>query len=212
MRITVFGATGSVGRRVVTEAIERGHHVTAVARDAARFAELPAAATARTGNAANADDVAALSAGQDLVISTTRPAPGSERDLVTTAEALLDGLARTGVRLLLVGGAGSLIVPDTGCHLVDDPRYMPAAYRDIALACGDQLEVCRTDTAVDWTYLSPPAQLEPGERTGHFRLGGDELLVDAAGHSRISLADLAVALLDEAETPRHSRTRFTAAY
>ncbi|MCT7377814.1 NAD(P)-dependent oxidoreductase [Chelativorans salis] len=212
MRITVFGATGNVGRHVVAEALERGHDVTAVTRDPARSADLPAAATARSGNAANADHVATLSAGQDLVISATRPASGSEPELVATAEALLDGLARTGVRLLLVGGAGSLIVPDTGGCLVDDPRYISAGFRDIALACCDQLEVCRVDTAVDWAYLSPPALLEPGDRTGRFRLGGDELLVDAAGRSGISVADLAVALLDEAERPRHRRARFTVAY
>jgi uncharacterized protein len=115
------------------------------------------------------------------------------------------------VRLLLVGGAGSLIVPDTGQRVVDDPRYVSPAGRDIALAGCDQLEVCRTETAVDWAYLSPPALLQPGNRTGKYRLGGDELLVDAAGNSTISVED-PVALLDEAEQPRHGRARFTVAY
>ncbi len=84
--------------------------------------------------------------------------------------------------------------------------------RDLALACTDQLEACRADTEVDWAYLSPAALLTPGERTGNYRLGDDELLVDAEGNSTMSMEDLAVALLDEAERPKHHRTRFTAAY
>lgn len=212
MRITVFGATGNVGSRVVAEALDRGHDVTAVVRDPDRFPDLPAGVASRSGNAASAEDVAALSAGQDLVISATRPTPGNERALVAMAEALLAGLSRTGVRLLLVGGAGSLSVPDTGGRVVDDPRYVGSGWRDIALACCDQFESCRVATRVDWSYLSPPALLEPGKRTGRYRLGDDELLLDAEGRSRISMEDFAVALLDEAERPRHRRARFTVAY
>ncbi|MEV5380734.1 NAD(P)-dependent oxidoreductase [Streptomyces nondiastaticus] len=212
MRITVFGAAGNVGSRVVAEALSRGHHVTAVVRDAARFPELPAAAEARTGDASNPDDVARLSAGQDLVIGATRPAPGSERQLVAATEGLLAGLARTGVRLLLVGGAGSLTLPGTeGTTVIDGPGF-PADWRPIALACNDQLAACRADQEVDWAYLSPAALLEPGERTGRYRLGKDELLVDAEGVSAISMEDLSVALLDEAERPAHHRARFTVAY
>lgn len=213
MRITVFGAAGSVGSQVVAEALSRGHEVTAVVRDAARFGQLPAGAKAATGNAANRDDVARLSAGQDLVISATRPAPGRESELAETARALLAGVAQAGVRLLLVGGAGGLTVPGAPTKLViDDPRFVADAWRPIAQACVDQLQVCRADTNADWTYLSPPAILAPGERTGAYRLGGDEILVDSAGKSSISIADLAVALLDEAERPRHGRSRFTVGY
>jgi probable blue pigment (indigoidine) exporter len=210
MRITVFGAAGSVGSRVVAEALARGHEVTAVVRDAARLAQIPAAADARTGDAGCVEDVASLSAGRDLVITATRPAPGSEHELVTTTKALLAGLAGTRVRLLVVGGAATLTVPGGGT-VVDDPDF-PAALRGIALACTDQLEACRAETDVDWAYLSPAAQLEPGIRTGTYRLGTDELLVDVEGNSTISMEDLAVALLDEAEHPKHHRTRFTAAY
>ncbi|MFE2870378.1 NAD(P)-dependent oxidoreductase [Embleya sp. NPDC059259] len=213
MRITVFGAAGNVGSRVVSEALSRGHEVTAVVRDAARFPELHPEAEARVGDAARIEDVAALSTGRDLVISATRPAHGNEQALADTAEALLAGLAGTGVRLLTVGGAGSLTVPGTGDTMaVDDPRFVPTAWRGIALACNAQLDVFRTDTEVDWTYLSPPAHLEPGTRTGSFRLGTDELLVDPDGVSAISMEDLAVALIDEAEQPRHHRARFTVAY
>ena len=213
MRITVFGAAGNVGSRVVAEALSRGHEVTAVVRDPGRFHEVHAEANARAGDAGNVEDVAELSAGQDVVISATRPASGSESEFVTTTKALMDGLDRTGVRLLVVGGAASLTVPDTGgTILLDDPKFLPASSRIIAKASFDQFEVCRAEVRVDWAYLCPPAHMAPGERTGNYRLGTNELLLDAEGNSTISTEDLAVALLDEAERPKHHRTRFTVAY
>jgi len=211
MRITVFGAAGNVGSRVVAEALSRGHQVSAVVRDQARVAELPTDVDPRIGDAANVADVAALSAGHDLVISATRPAPGSETELVTTAQALLAGLAHTGVRLLLVGGAATLTMPNTGGTVVEDPHF-PADLRDLAIACADQLQACRAATGVNWTYLSPPALLEPGRRTGTYRSGFDELLIDDRGNSTISMEDFAVALLDEAEHATHHQTRFTVGY
>ena len=213
MRIAIFGVTGQVGGRAMAEALTRGHDVTAVVRDPARAPQLPAGVRLAVGDAARPDDVAAVSEGHDLVISATRPPAGHEPELVTTTKALMAGLAGTGVRLLIVGGAASLKVPGTGgVTVLDDARYISPAYRDIALACNDQLQVCRSQTAVDWTYLSPPASLEPGTRTGSYRSGSDELVVDAYGSSRISLEDLAVALLDEAERPKHQRARFTVGY
>ncbi|MFE2412712.1 MULTISPECIES: NAD(P)-dependent oxidoreductase [unclassified Kitasatospora] len=212
MRITVFGSTGNVGSRVVAEALARGHEVTAVVRDPGKPHGLPATAATAVGDARDAEDVARLAAGQDVVITTTRPAPGSEGELAVATKGLLAGLAGTDVRLLAVGGAGSLTVPGTGGTLLVDTPGFPAAILPIALACGEQLALYRADEQVDWTYLSPAALLEPGTRTGRFRLGRDELLVDADGDSAISMEDLAVALLDEAETPAHRRTRFTAAY
>ncbi|MGK5729937.1 NAD(P)-dependent oxidoreductase [Streptomyces sp. URMC 124] len=212
MRITVFGAAGNVGSRVVTEALSRGHEVTAVVRNSARFGELPEGAVARTGDASDPADVERLSAGQDLVIGATRPPAGSEHQLLAATQGLLAGLARTGVRLLLVGGAGSLTLPGTeGLTVIDGPGF-PADWRPIALACNDQLAACRAVQDVDWAYLSPAAVLEPGVRTGTYRLGKDELIVDAEGNSAISMEDLAVALLDEAEKPVHHRARFTVGY
>ncbi|MBH1933209.1 NAD(P)H-binding protein [Streptomyces sp. AV19] len=217
MRITVFGAAGNVGRRVVAEARARGHEVTAVVRErpgghpVSRETWRPPVHI-RTGDATDPADVARLAAGQDVVIGATRPAPGSEHLLVTATEGLLAGLAGTGTRLLLVGGAGSLTLPGGGAVL-DDPSWVPAAWRPIAQACTDQLAVCRrTGDAVDWTYVSPPALLEPGTRTGTYRVGRDELLVDERGNSTVSMEDFAIALLDEAERPRHRGTRFTVGY
>ncbi|AOS65728.1 NAD(P)-dependent oxidoreductase [Actinoalloteichus hymeniacidonis] len=213
MRITLFGTTGSVGGRVLAEALSRGHEVLAVIRDARRRGGLPSQVRTRVGDVRQAADVAAASAGQDVVISATRPVSGREHELTESAEALLAGAAQSGVRLILVGGAAGLIVPGTdGATVVEDPDF-PTELRAIALACDDQLAACRADLGgADWAYLSPPALLEPGERTGRYRLGADELLVDAAGDSRISLEDFAVALVDEAERPKHHRTRFTVGY
>ena len=212
MKIIVFGATGAVGGRVLAEALSRGHKVTAVVRNPDALKKLPAGINAKIGHADNAKDVAALSVGHDVAISATRPPEGQEQELVITAKALLKGLGRTGVRLLLVGGAASLTVPDQPETLViDDLRYILPAWRPIAQACADQLEVCRKETKANWTYLSPPASLTPGKRTGKYRIGKDELLVDGKGQSCISMEDFSVALLDEAENPKHHQTRFTVA-
>ena len=195
MRITVFGATGAVGREVVAEARARGHEVRAASRSTG-------------GDATDPAHIARLSAGQDLVISATRPQPGHEPELVAVARALFAGLRDT--RLLLVGGAATLRRPDG--VLVHEAPDFPPELAPIAQACADQHAVCRAESIVDWAYLSPPAFLEPGPRTGRYRLGADDLVVDAAGVSRITNADLAVALLDEAERPKHHRTRFTVGY
>lgn len=205
MRIAVFGAGGAVGSRIVAEAVSRGHEVTAVSR---HEMPVPDGVRVRIGDARRADDVEKISAGHDLVISATRPAVGRESELPVVAAAMLDGAARGGVRLLVVGGAATLMVPGAGAPLSRTPEF-PAELAAIAQACADQLAACRADATADWTYLSPPADLVPGERTGGYRVGADELLVDADGVSTISMEDFAVALLDEAERPAHRRARFT---
>lgn len=207
MKITVLGATGNAGSRVVAEALSRGHEVTAVVRNSAVTNNLP------TGDAGNVEDVTKVSAGQDVVISAIRPAPGYENDVIPTTRSLMDGLAKNGVRLLVVGGAATLTVPGTdGKTVIEDSSYLPLSARHIGKASADQLEVCLAETRVDWAYLSPAAEFVPGERTGNYRLGADELLLDAEGISKISMEDAAIVLLDEAKRPRHHRARFTVAY
>jgi len=213
MKITIFGATGSAGSRVVTEAILRGHEITAVVRnpDAANY--LPSGIKVVTGDASNIKDVTALSTDQDVVISAIRPASGHESDVIPTTQALMNGLSKTDIRLLIVGGASTLIVPDTGGKMViEDSRFLPVSARHIGKASADQLAVCLAETRVDWVYLSPAAQFSPGERTGNYRLGKDELLIDAEGISKISMEDAAIVLLDEVEQPKHHQTRLTVAY
>jgi len=213
MKITVLGAAGNAGSRVVDEALSRGHEVTAVVRNLASSNNLPAGVKVIAGDASNVEDVVRISTGQDVVISAIRPASGHESDIIPTTRSLMDGLAQTGVRLLIVGGAATLTVPGTGGKTVlEDANFLPVSARHIGKASADQLEACLAETRVDWAYLSPAAQFAPGERTGTYRLGTDELLIDAEGISKISMEDVAVVLLDEAEQPKHHRIRFTAAY
>lgn len=200
MRILVFGGGGAVGSQVALEAVARGHEITVVSRSGQV-----------QGDASDPDDVARLSAGHDVVISATRPQPGRESELVEAAKGLLIGLRVSGVRLILVGGAASLIVPGVELPLVETPEF-PAELRPIALACWEQFELVKASAGVDWTYVSPPADLEPGFRTGEYRKGRDHLLIDVDGQSRISMEDFAVALVDEAERAQHVRERFTVAY
>jgi putative NADH-flavin reductase len=213
MKITVLGAAGNAGSRVVDEALSRGHEVTAVVRNSAGSYNLPAGVKVLIGDASNVGDVAKISAGQDVVISAIRPASGHESDVIPTTRSLMDGVAPTGARLLIIGGAATLTVPDTGGKTVlEDANFLPVSARHIGKASADQLEACLLETRVDWAYLSPAAHFAPGERTGNYRLGIDELLLDAEGNSTISMEDVAVVLVDEAERPKHHRTRFTAAY
>jgi len=213
MRITVFGATGNIGRRVIAEALSRGHEVMGVARNQAGLSKLPSSVDAQIGDANKIDDVIKLSNGQDVVINTMRPTPGSEDEVGKTTKTLMDGLVITGVRLIISGGAASLIVPGThGKRVIEDSRYLPVAARNVAQASMDQYNICLAEKRVDWTYMSPPASINPGKRTGSYRLGTDSLLVDAHGDAKISMEDFAMAILDEAEQPTHHQSRITAAY
>jgi len=152
--------------------------------------------------------------GVDAVVSAYNAGwtnPQFQQDFLQASAAINEGVAASGVkRLLVVGGAGSLFVAP-GVQLVDTPDF-PAEWKAAALASRDALNRLREVQNLDWAFVSPAAHLEPGERTGVFRLGRDELVVDAQGHSRITVADLAVAIVDELERPQHLRQRFTAAY
>ena len=213
MRITVFGAAGSAGSRIVNEALSRGHQVSAVVRNKSSLENLPPTADKYQGDASIVEDVIKLSLGQDIVIAATCPPEGQEQELLTITRALLTGLSQTKVRLLALGGAGSLSVSDKENTLVvDDTRYVSPAWRDIAIACVNQYNIYKGNSDVRWAYLSPAAILMPGKRTEKFRLGKDILLTDQHGKSQISIEDLAVALIDEAEQNNFPQQRFTLAY
>lgn len=125
----------------------------------------------------------------------------------------MNGVSRAGSRLLIVGGAASLEVPGSnGSFVIDDACFLPPSARAVARASFDQYEVCLLEKEADRVYVSPSARLATGKRTGRFRLGRNELLLDEHGRSSISHEDLAVALLDEAEAPQHHRTRITVGY
>ncbi|MBN6035307.1 NAD(P)-dependent oxidoreductase [Amycolatopsis sp. 195334CR] len=212
--IVVFGAGGRAGRAILAEATRRGHRVTAVVRDPAKYPDLAAGTTDGTGDISvvagdigSASSVAGVVAGHDAVVhaaaALARPA-----DLVfaEAALALLDGLPRAGVsRLVAIGMAANLEV-SPGVRLMDEPDF-PAEYLPFALGHTAGLHVLRAAPAeVDWVMLTPPMVLDEGPCTGRYRTGGDEVLTPGEpGH--LSYADLAIAVLDEIETPKHHRTR-----
>ncbi|HEV7591132.1 MAG TPA: NAD(P)-dependent oxidoreductase [Longimicrobium sp.] len=216
MKIVLFGATGNVGRRVTAEALRRGHEVTGVVRDPSAVESPDPRVALVRGDATDAQSVASVVRGADAVVSAISPRPNARGlaapALAANARALIAGLGRAGVpRVLFVGGAGSLEVAP-GQQLLDQPGF-PDAYRAEALEGREALDVWRGEAeGLDWTYLSPAAEIGPGERTGSYRTTGDALLADAEGRSFISYEDYAVAVLDELETPRHVGRRFGVAY
>lgn len=215
----IFGGSGMIGGRAVREALSRGHRVTAVVRDPAKLTEKDASLTVVAGDVTDPATVAKFAAGADAVVSAVSPAQlaGAEPQLTVTFApvftGLVGGLRALGAqapRLVVVGGASSLKLP-TGERLFDAPGF-PEAYKPAALAHADFLERLRGVSDLHWSYLSPSAEVAPDKRTGTFRLGGDELLLDAEGKSFISAEDYAIALIDEAEDPKHPRRRFTVGY
>ncbi|MBS0448991.1 MAG: NAD(P)-dependent oxidoreductase [Proteobacteria bacterium] len=212
MNIALIGASGFIGSGLLQEALARGHRVRALVGRPERLTPHPALAAVRV-DVADTAALAAQLAGQDAVISAYS---GHAHDDVRAAyvrgfASIVAAVKQAGVpRLLVVGGAGSLEVAP-GVQVVDAPDF-PAQWKGSALGARDALLMLRAEPALAWTMLSPPALIQPGERTGRFRLGGDQLLVDAQGKSLISVPDYAVAMIDELERPAHPRARFTVAY
>jgi putative NADH-flavin reductase len=202
MKVAVIGASGRGGSRIVEELARRGHNVTAIARNTEKIPPDPNV-TAKKGDVNDAG-LAGLLKGHDAVISAVR--------FTQSDPGLLIGAVRnSGVkRYLVMGGAGSLEIAP-GKKLIDTPQF-PEAAKPEATKGGVFLDALRQVNDLDWTFLSPSALIEIGERTGKFRLGGDQLLTDANGKSRITFEDYAIAMVDEVEKPSHIRKRFTVGY
>ncbi|MCC6948277.1 MAG: NAD(P)-dependent oxidoreductase [Bradyrhizobiaceae bacterium] len=203
MKIAVIGASGRQGSRIVNEAVDRGHTVTGIARNADKVPSR-AGVTAKAGDINDPGSVAQLLKGHDAVISSVRFAQ-------TNAANVLSAVKQSGVkRLLVVGGASSLEV-SPGVRLIDTPGF-PEAARPEAQAGIEFLDAIRNERELDWVFVSPGALLQPGERLGRYRLERDTLLKDENGKSGISMEDFAIAMIDELENHKHSRTRFHVAY
>jgi putative NADH-flavin reductase len=208
MKVVLYGASGMIGSRILRELASRGHEVTAVVRNPDKVTA--EGVTVVKGDVTDADSVAATAQGAEAAITAYAPPQTEVQAVVEAARSLLAGLTTAGVkRVLVVGGAGSLEVAP-GLQLVDAPNF-PEAWKGIALAHRDVLPILEA-SKLDWSYLSPAALIQPGERTGKFRLGGKQLVTDEKGESRISAEDYAVALVDELESPKHVRQQFTLAY
>jgi putative NADH-flavin reductase len=203
MKVALIGITGRVGSRVADELLKRGHQVTGIARNPADVNPQPGL-TVKQGDATDPQALTPLLTGHDAVISASR-------FVSSDAKPLLSAVKDAGVpRLLVVGGAGSLLVAP-GKMLIDTPEF-PDAYKPEARAGVVSLDTLRHEKVLNWTFLSPSALFEPGERTGKFKLGDDTLLADDEGKSWISMEDYAIALVDELEAPKHSRRRYTVGY
>lgn len=202
MNVALIGATGNAGSRILAELTNRGHSVTAIVRNPDQVSQL-AGVTATKGDANDQAALADLLKGHDAVISSVM--------FIASDPAKLIGAVRASSvkRYLVVGGAGSLEVAP-GLKVVDTPDF-PAEYKAEATAGGVFLDALRKVDDLDWTFLSPSAMFVPGERTGTFRLGTDQLLANDQGSS-ISFEDYAIALVDELEQPAHVRERFTVGY
>jgi hypothetical protein len=212
VRIAVLGATGNIGQRIVREALERGHRVTAIARDPSPLSELDDQLTTAAADATRANELTPLIAEHAAVISSVGPSRDSDPSvLVDVSRAVAAAAMTAGVRrVLVVGGAGSLSV-QPGVELLSTPEF-PRAWRGVALAHREALELWRRVKELDWTYVSPAAFIEPGTRTGHYRTGHNDLVVDASGQSRISMEDFALAVIDALEHRTHLHERITFAY
>ncbi|HTT26141.1 MAG TPA: NAD(P)H-binding protein, partial [Thermoplasmata archaeon] len=207
----VFGARGNIGRAIVEEGLVRGHTVDVVVR---RGALPPWSKPVETmsGDVREADFVSNLAMFHDAVISAVGPGPGDDPQmLVEAAHALLEGMRTAGrSRLIVVGGAGSLVIAP-GVTLLQSPDF-PPEQRQLARAHYDALEAYQQAWDIPWTYVSPPPNIAPGPRTGHYRIGTDAVLKDKNGVSRISIEDFAVAIIDELERAKYLKKRITVAY
>lgn len=214
-KIVIIGATGYVGSAILKEALGRGHQVKAIVRDPSKLTLIHPHLKVVGGNVTDTDFLSRELAKSDAVISAFNPGWSNPNIYEETLEgygSILCAVRNSGVhRFLMVGGAGSLLVapgrllmdePDVPKKLLPGIRGMAKVYTDLLLP----------EKSVDWVFLSPAANMAPGERTGKFRLGKDELIVDDSGDSNISVEDFAVAMIDELEQEKHHQERFTLGY
>jgi putative NADH-flavin reductase len=213
MNIALIGATGFIGSAILQEALNRGHRVTGIVRHPDELQQhhnlVP-----QKGDVTDPKQVPALVAGHDAVISAYSPGRDAAyiyKQQISGYRTIIDGVKEASVkRLLVVGGAGSLEV-SPGVQLVDTPEF-PEQWKPGSLGTREVLHLLHDEPELEWTFLCPSAMIAPGERTGQFRLGTDQLLVDAEGESHISVEDYAVAMINELEDPKHIRQRFTVGY
>jgi hypothetical protein len=213
MKVVLLGASGFVGSAILKEALDRGHQVTAVVRNQGHLKPCQSLEV-RIADVYDSLALAKVMVGHDALISAFNPGwndPNLYTDQVRGTTSILKAVKSATIkRVLWVGGAGGLEVKP-GVRVVDSPDF-PAAIKPGSLATIEALDQLRREPELDWSYLSPSANMKSGTRTGKFRLGDDQLLVDPSGHSNISVQDYAVAMINDLEHPAHIRKRFTVGY
>jgi len=203
LKIAIIGATGAVGKRVTEEALNRGHYVTGIARTVSGF-DPRNNLTLKVGDISDPEALAGMLKGHDLIVSSVKPTDFDP-------DKLIKAVRLSGVRkYLAVGGAGSLEVAPSVTAI--DSGTLPDFALPVARAAQRYLNLLRSAEDLDWTVLAPAAEFTGGERTGKFRLGTHELIVDRNGKSAVSFEDYAIALLDEIEEPRHLKDYFSIGY
>ena len=208
MNVVVYGATGKSGSRIVSELLSRGHDVTAVVRNPV---DLPVNVRSIKDDLSDVNKIAAIITGADAVVSAYAPPQDDTDQIIGVTERQIEAVRKAGkiIRLIVVGGAGSLEVAP-GVTVLQS-GHLPKEWVPIATSHEKVLRIFEKSD-IDWTYFSPAGFFEPGQRTGKFRLGTNQLIANAQGNSSISMEDYAIALVDELEKPAHRRARFTIGY
>lgn len=214
-KIVLIGASGFVGSAILSEALNRGVKVTAVVRNPEKIKFSNANLTIVKADVSDARRLAEISKDADAVISAYNPGWTNSNiyaETLNTYPAILEGVKSAGVkRLLIVGGAGTLFVAP-GLRVVESGA-IPAEIMDGVKSLGEfYLNTLMNEKELDWVFFSPAGSIAPGRRTGNYRLGKDDLIVNDKGESKISVEDYAKAMIDELETPAHHRERFTIGY
>jgi putative NADH-flavin reductase len=210
MKVALYGATGKAGSRILKELVSRGHRVIAIVRNPAKLPHPGPGVEIKQDDLSDPTKITAAVDGAEAVVSAYAPPQDDVEAIVAVTQRQVAALNHgADTRLIVVGGAGTLHVAP-GVTLADS-GYVPEPFLPIARAHVRALNVLRA-SSIDWTYLAPAVYFAPGERTGQFRLGKDELIANAQQESRISMEDYAVALVDELEKPSHRRQRFSVGY
>lgn len=216
MKVALIGATGFVGSHLLKELLSRGYDVTAIARSVDKITEKSDKLKTISVNVMDTTALAKVFKGNDVVLSAYNPGwsnPNIYEDFLKGYASIENAVKESGVkRFFVIGGAGSLYID--GKQLIDGPDF-PAEIKAGATAARDYLNILKKDTDMDWTYFSPAIEMHQGitvGRTGKYRLGLDNPVLDANGHSVLSVEDLSIAVVDELENHNYSQKRFTAAY
>jgi uncharacterized protein len=217
MKIAIIGASGFIGSKITEEALRRGHEVTGIVRNPDRLPSNPKLKPVGL-NLLQRDELARALAGHDAIVSAWNAAKDGSGPVlydrfVEGHRSIIDAVKKSGVkRFLAVGGAASLKNAE-GVEFIDTPAAASfEAFKPAMRGVREYYYLLKNEPELDWAYFSPAVMIQPGERTGKFRLGGDRIIADASGASKISVEDYAVAAVDELEHPKHHRERFTIGY
>lgn len=206
MKIGIVGASGKAGNLILKEAVERGHEVTAIVRDASKVQNDQVSVIKKNVLDLNSTDVENF----DVVVNAFGAPLGEEQAHVDAGHALIEAVKGTDTRIIVVGGAGSLYVDEAKTVQVIDTPEFPDIVKPTAKGQARNLQELKETADITWTFISPSAVFDAeGKRTGAYQAGKDNLLINSKGESYISYADFAIALLDEIENPKHLNERFT---